>query len=177
MDHALFRAHDYGSDPGNGLAPAGFHVAEHDRASRPELDDFSGRDIVHEFDAGHLALHVFDHRDRCLRCSEARKTKQTNHRGKNSLHRENLEKAVTSAGTGSTLADGGIADNPSLAAPHLPKPASPRQASCINGSFAGKAKIKAKLPKFVMAVPDCWQAMSPLQNRPIIVVFAEAGTD
>jgi hypothetical protein len=48
----------------------------------------------------------------------------------------------------------------------LPRAASPRQASCVNGSFAGKAKIKAKLPKFVMAVPDCSQAMSPLQDRP-----------
>jgi hypothetical protein len=55
----------------------------------------------------------------------------------------------------------------------LPKPASPRQASCINGWFAGKVKIKAKLPKFVMAVPDC----SPFQDHPITVVFAEAGPD
>jgi hypothetical protein len=55
----------------------------------------------------------------------------------------------------------------------LPKPASPRQASCINGWFSRKAKIKVKLPKFVMAVPDC----APFQDRPIIVVFAEAGTD
>jgi hypothetical protein len=59
----------------------------------------------------------------------------------------------------------------------LPRAASPRQASCVNGSFAGKAKIKAKLPKFVMAVPDCSQAMLPLQNRPITVLFAEAGAD
>jgi hypothetical protein len=59
----------------------------------------------------------------------------------------------------------------------LPKPASPRQASCINGWFSRKAKIKVKLPKFVMAVPDCAQAMSTLQNRPITVLFAEAGTD
>jgi hypothetical protein len=59
----------------------------------------------------------------------------------------------------------------------LPKPASPRQASCVNGWFAGNAKIKAKLPKFVMAVPDCSQAMSSFQKRPITVLFAEAGTD
>jgi hypothetical protein len=49
--------------------------------------------------------------------------------------------------------------------------------ACINGWFSRNANIKAKLPKFVMAVPDCSHAMSPFQDRPITVLFAEAGTD
>src|SRR5436190_1814009 len=53
MDHALFCAHDHGPYSRNRLAPAGFHVAQHDRAVRPELDDFAGGDIVHEVDADH----------------------------------------------------------------------------------------------------------------------------
>jgi hypothetical protein len=81
-DHALFCAHDHRSNSRNRFSPAGFHVAEHDQSGRPELDDFSGRDIVHELGAGNFALHVFNDGDRRLRCSQPGKTNETNNRGK-----------------------------------------------------------------------------------------------
>jgi hypothetical protein len=46
----------------------------------------TGGDIIHELDAGDFALHVFDNRDRRLRCSQPGKTDETNHRGKNTFH-------------------------------------------------------------------------------------------
>src|SRR6266404_3821147 len=90
MDHALFCAHDHGAYSRNGLAPAGFHVAEHDRAVRPELDDFARGDIVHELDAGNCALHVLNDGDRCLCCRQPRETGENNNCGKHAFHPGNL---------------------------------------------------------------------------------------
>src|SRR5229473_6636605 len=90
MDHALFCAHDHRPYSRNRLAPAGFHVAEHERAVRPELDDFAGGDIVHELDAGHGALHVLNDGDRCLCCRWPRESGENNNRGKHAFHSGNL---------------------------------------------------------------------------------------
>ena len=67
MNHALFCANDYGSNARNRFAPAGFHVAEHDHAGWPELDDRSRSDVVHELSARNLSLHILDDRNRRLR--------------------------------------------------------------------------------------------------------------
>src|SRR6185369_13603929 len=77
---------DHRSYPADRLAPARFHVTEHDHAAVAELDDFAGSDIVHELGAGHLALDVFNHGDRGLRRSRPGKTNQTNDRGKYDFH-------------------------------------------------------------------------------------------
>src|ERR1700730_6095036 len=90
MDHAFLSAHDDRAHTRDHFAPAGFHVAEHDRAGLPELYDFSGSDVVHELGAGHFSLHVLDDSDRRLRCSQSRKTNQRDKRGKHGLHPGNL---------------------------------------------------------------------------------------
>src|SRR5258708_40025838 len=90
MDRALFGAHDHGPYSRNRLAPAGFHVAEHHRAVRPEPDDFAGGDIVHELDAGNCALHVLNDGDRCLCCRWPRESGENNNRGKHAFHSGNL---------------------------------------------------------------------------------------
>src|SRR3981081_34404 len=114
MDHALFGADDHRPDPCNGFAPAGFHVTEHHHAARPKLDDFSRRNIVHEFSAGDLALHVFDDGNGRLRCSYPRKTNAADNRGDQTFHSGNPNKTFISAETVSTIADSRVADNPSV---------------------------------------------------------------
>jgi hypothetical protein len=67
-----------------------FHVAQHDRAVRPELDDLAGSDIVHELDAGYCALHVLNDGDRCLCCRWPGETGENYNRGKHAFHSGNL---------------------------------------------------------------------------------------
>ena len=91
MDGALLGADDDGADAADGLAPAGFHVAENDGAILSDLDDGFGRHIVHELGAGNLALNFFDDRDRRLgrgrssQCQQA-KTQQAKTNNNRKFH-------------------------------------------------------------------------------------------
>jgi hypothetical protein len=72
--------------PSDRFTPAGFHVAQHDRSLRPELDDLSWCDIVHELDADDPALHILDDCYRHLGSGRRRQAKNADNGTNQALH-------------------------------------------------------------------------------------------
>ena len=67
---AALQAHDHRA-AGDGLMFTGLEVAENEDVAGPKLDHLAVADIVHEFDVGGGAFHIFDQRGRDERCRSA----------------------------------------------------------------------------------------------------------
>ncbi|HYS84288.1 MAG TPA: hypothetical protein VEN78_04710 [Bradyrhizobium sp.] len=59
-------------------------------------------------------MHGLNNGNRCLRCGQPGETNEDDNRGKQAFHSKDLNKSIFLAQADLTIADGGVADNPSI---------------------------------------------------------------